>query len=231
MLFRDAPAAPPAIGTVGEPMRESDVTFWARQFSEHALFFSLGIEDQNLRQQATALHADWERARPSLTAGTIMPLAVSLRAYKTELLARLDRGEWLGWIFPLFVAHTRRELDLFITHLNGTVPAQQDTIEWLRFMAEHAAFAAHLMDPTEASKIRTALAAVRGLEQIRNACITHGVSGQILTLSNHAGEQLDQFVGRDLPKARSVIHPVLATHVLREGRRFLYTIQKLRQQR
>lgn len=215
-----------AVGTIGQPMRETDVAFWARQFSEHALFFSIGIEDATLRAQAARLHKTWEAARPSLTAQTIVPLAANLREYKVGLFDRLNRGQWLGWIFPTFVDHTRRELDLFLAHLQGPVPAQRDCTEWLRFMAEHAAFAAHLMDPIEAGQIRQALAAVGKLQQLQTAC-ARGVNQTLVEMSKRAGEGLDGYVTTELPRAKSVIHPVLATHVLREGRRFIYTMKRL----
>lgn len=215
-----------AVGEIGRPAHETDVDFWARQFSEHALFFSLGIEDATLRNQAARLHQAWEAARPTLTAATIVPLALNLREYKIGLFDRLNRGQWLGWIFPTFVDHTRRELDLFLAHLRGPVPVQRDAVEWLRFMAEHAAFAAHLMDPVEAQQIRGALAAVGKLQQLQNAC-AHGVSQQLVVMSENAGKTLDTFVTNVVPKTKSVIHPVLATHVLREGRRFIYTMKKL----
>lgn len=227
MLFRAATGASP-VGQVGEPMRESDVDFWSRQFSEHALFFSLGIEDPAYRKPAEALHAAWESARPGMTAATCLRMVPELRAYKVDLFAQLQSGKWLGWIFPTFVDHTRRELDLFVAHASGArVAPQADATEWLRFMAEHAAFAAHLMDPTEAVRIRQSLAAVGSLERLRHAC-ARGVSAQLLTLSQQAGTGLDRFVSDELPKAKSVIHPVLATHVLREGRRFLLTLDRLR---
>lgn len=229
MIFRDASPSP--VGQLGEPMRESEINFWARQFSEHALFFSLGIEDPGYRGAAKALHVAWERARPTLNTQPAVMLSMcrELRAYKVDLFGRLNSGQWLGWIYPTFVDHTRRELDLFVAHLTQAVPItrQQEATEWLRFMAEHAAFAAHLMDPIEAARVRQAVAAVGSMERLRVAC-TNGVTPQLLSLSKRAGEGLDQFVVTQVSKAKSVIHPVLATHVVREGRRFLLTVDRLR---
>jgi hypothetical protein len=226
VFFRDA-AGPSPVGQLGDPMRESDVDFWARQFSEHALFFALGIEDKSYRSAAQALHQAWERARPTMTVATALRMAPELRAYKVDLYTQLNSGRWLGWIFPLFVDHTRRELDLFVAHATGRpVLPRTDCTAWLQFMAEHAAFAAHLMDPTEAARIQQALAAVGSLQRLQRAC-ADSVSTQLLTLSRRAGEGLDRFVATEVPKAKSVIHPVLATHVLREGRRFLLTVDRL----
>ena len=68
-----------------------------------------------------------------------------------------------------------------------------DSVEWLRFMAEHAAFAAHLMDPIEAQRIRSALETVGRLTQLQNACTLPLVEHvyEFPTRSNaHAGVQM-----------------------------------------
>jgi len=216
------------IGTIGDPQGEPDVQFWARQFSEHALFFQLGIDNPALKADAKALHEAWERVRtPTLTLSTTLMLAQELRAYKMELGDRLNRGEWLGWIFPTFVDHTRRELDLFVAHATTAVPASVDCEAWLRFMAEHAAFAAHLMDPVEARRIRMALEFVGNFTRLTRGCGV-GVNTQLLSLSKRAGDGLDKFMVGQVAKAKGIIHPVLATHVVREGRRFLRTVNMLR---
>lgn len=226
-----SPGLVSSVGEVGAPMQETDINFWARQFSEHCLFFHLGLDDARFKNPAKQLHDEWEAARPALDLNTALALAQKTRAFKTEILTTLNSGQWLGWIFPTFVDHTRRELDLFVANACGApVTATQTATEWLRFMAEHAAFAAHLMDPVEAMRIRQALAAVGKLSKLQAACRA-GVTDTLLGLSNTAGTELDTFVVRDVSKAKSIIHPVLATHVVREGRRFLYTIARLRGQR
>jgi len=216
------------VGEIGAPAQETDINFWARQFSEHCLFFALGIDDVRFKRPAQQLHNEWEAARPILDLNTALKLAAKTRDLKMEILMTLNGGKWIGWIFPTFVDHTRRELDLFVAHATAQpVSRTQDATEWLRFMAEHAAFAAHLMDPVEAVRIRKALAAVGNFTHLQMAC-RNGVTDTLLALSNNAGVALDTFVVQDVSKAKSIIHPVLATHVVREGRRFLYTVSKLR---
>lgn len=216
-----------AIGEVGDPMHESEVAFWARQLSEHALFFKLGLVDPALQATAGKLHAAWEAARPTITATTVLPLASDLRAFKTTLLEALGSGRWLGWIFPTFVSHTRNELDLFVARLTGAVDRKITAASWLRFMAEHAAFAAHLMDPVEAARIKNALRFVDTFQRLQQQC-SDGVTATLTALSDRAGTRLDTFVIAQVAKAKSIIHPVLATHVVREGRRFLYVVDQLR---
>jgi hypothetical protein len=216
---------PSEVGKLGDPMRESEVEFWSRQLSEHALFFQLGLDDPSLKAAAGRLHTAWEQARPTVTAQAAAGLARDLRDFKVGLLDRLNRGQWLGWIFPTFVDHTLRELDLFVSRLHGPVLPQTDCRAWLRFMAEHAAFAAHLMDPVEATRIRVALKFVSEFSQLEAGCT--GVSDQLLSLSTRSGQLLDNFMVGQVARAKGIIHPVLAVHVVREGRRFLRTVSDL----
>ena len=211
------------IGTIGEPMRETDIAFWSRQFSEHCLFLNLGLDGQYWKKQAQALHNAWEQIRPAADLNQTLALCRETRDLKVQVLQVLRAGTWLGWIFPTFVDHIIRELDLFVARATTGVSHQQDCSQWLRFMAEHAAFAAHLMDPIERARIRAAIATVDVFENLQSKCAT-GVTMQLLELSKKAGAGLDAFATTQLPKAVSIIHPVLATHVVREGRRFLYTV-------
>lgn len=216
------------IGLVGDPVNESEVVFWARQLSEHALFLHLGLEPVALRARAWQLHQDWERIRPSPSIPTFLEQAAALRAFKVEVLETLQKPRWLGWLFPTFVDHLRRELDLVVVRLTTGVSASKDMCAWLRFSAEHAAFAAHLMDPTEAARVAKAIALTREFLRLGQGC--SAVGPQLLTLSQRAGHVLDKFVENEVPKARSTIHPVLGVHVLREGRRFLRVVDALRHQ-
>lgn len=220
-----------------------EVHFWSRQLSEHALFLSLGLEQRDLRRAAAAARESWEtfRRRVFTDGWLVVPLSVvvpevlrlcaALRALKTEVYDRSTRGEWLGWLFPTFVEHTRRELDLFVEHLNEGLAgrpmrAPDELCRWLRFMAEHAAFAAHLLDPTEAVLIRQAVSRMGEFTELHASCAS--TTPQLVELSKRAGRELDLYFtqsGIGTPTVRSVIHPVLAEHVVREGRRFLYTLE------
>jgi hypothetical protein len=209
-----------------------DIAFWTRQLSEHALFFSLGIELEPFRSQAKALHNDFERARTLLEGLTLdkaralfSPPVKNLREYQVGLYDKLKGGTWAGWIFPLFVQHTTNELDYFVGRAwyAGWKPGESACFN-VRFMSEHAAFAAHLLDPSEAALIRQAVAIRGQLEQLETGCAAVGAQFQVL--SKQAGAALDAYLStQPLTKnGASVIHPVLAAHVVREGRRFLETI-------
>jgi len=217
---------PSAIGTIGDPMGEGEIAFWTRQLSEHALFLHLGLEVEPLKRDAGLIHRDWERARADPRMDDILALARQLRVFKCEVLGRQLKGEWVGWIFPLFTQHLVRELDLFVAEVTTGLTPSDELCSWLRFLSEHASLAAHYMDPTEGNKVRRAVEISLGIGQMVPNC--RASDGQFIALSERAGQQLDTFMTNEVPTARGVIHPVLQTHIIREGRRALAVMQRIR---
>lgn len=247
---------PPAVQVPEAPARDLadlEIDFWARQFSEHALFLSLGIvADPRLAKEAERQQGLWEAFRASGLSGQaqkdrVIELSTQLATLKGDVLARMEGGEWLGWLFPSFVRHILSELLWFTSRLEVKVAPLTDCLlkngppspgaygmadvrTWLRLMAEHAAFAAHLLDPVEVKLIRearTLLGALQGLGGCGSTLPT------LVDLSDRAGRQLDQYLvasGIGTPKVKSVIHPVLAAHVVREGRMFLEILARTRTQ-
>jgi hypothetical protein len=226
------------LGQGTEPIDfDDEIQFWSRQLSEHALFLQLGLVDQPLKVRASELHEMWEQFRKGLArmstrdaATQALALAMETRSFKSHVLDRLSKGQWLGWIWPLFVDHTRREGDYFIGRLqHQPLDIGDECQTWLQFMAEHAAFAAHLLDPTEAAKIRQAGTFISEFERLHGGCAA--LNGQLLDLTDKAGKDLDQYFARlgvGTPQLKSIIHPVLAEHVVREGRRFLEVVKRLK---
>jgi hypothetical protein len=224
------------------------VRFWDRQLSEHCLFSQLGLDDPDLQKMAADLHQKFEDLRAEIPAGEASPdqaadltaksidLATSLRGFLTEVYDRQTDGEWLGWLFPTFVDHIRREGDYFISRVSRTsgsgpasLPGLADELcTWLKFMAEHGIFASHLLDPSEVTLIVQANALSEKFQDLQGGC--RDMSPQLLLLSRRAGDLLDLYFtnsGIGTASVSSVIHPVLALHVVREGRMFLKTLDQL----
>ena len=213
---------------------QDEVAFWARQLSEHALFLHLGIEDAPLKARGMALHKEFEAFRTQFSNDPknitqILPLAKKLRDYKMEILTTLNTGKWIGWIFPLFARHIILELDYFVDKLNGIHYTDQDEIKfWNMINGEHAAFAAHLLDPSE----RTAFEGADKLSQ-EFANVVKTERDMMLQISLKSAKELDEY-NRNAQKAqqnnqlRSVIHPVLLDHVIREGQRSLRMLNSLK---
>jgi hypothetical protein len=212
-----------------------EIDFWVRQLSEHALFLYLGIEEPNLKAEALKLHQKFEdfrtkfNGRPNDIAlmNTVFPLLQQEREFKVRVLQALDAGKWIGWIFPLFVNHTILELDYLVDKLNGKqYSAEDELMFWNRINSEHAAFAAHLLDPAERELFLSADQASQKFFDIPTSEMEMWVK-----LSITASEELDKFnkTARSAgPKAvKSVIHSVLLEHVIREGERSIKTLKSL----
>ena len=217
------------------------IKFFSRQLSEHALFMNLGLVDSDLKRRADVLHADWEAFRtsvPDAATSDLVPraveLAAPLRGFTSEVHDRVIGGEWLGWLVPTLLEHMNRELDYFVATVRAPAPktgllaASDELCMWLRHNAEEAAFAAHLLDPSETVLIGQAQGFVEKFGDLLEGCgsMEHGFVG----LSAKASHLFDRYLsgsGIGTPKVRSVIHPVLALHVLREVRMSVNVMSEL----
>jgi hypothetical protein len=231
-LFSD-PARFQAIKTDDETAAD-EIDFWARQMSEHALFFYLGFVDGPFKDEALALHKTLEKFRREFNknqydaelTNSLLPLLERERDFQIRVLKALDSGKWIGWIFPLFVNHTTLELDYFVDKLNDIKYSPQDEVLfWNRINSEHAAFASHLLDPSErelflkADKLSTEFDAIPKSER-----------EMMIRLSLMKSKELDQFnktARAEGKQVKSVIHPVLLDHVIREGERSVKTLSAL----
>lgn len=204
-----------------------ETRFWAGQDSEHNLFFSLGFEDPVLRSDAQRLRDAYEDARRRDDLGAIMALVPSSQDLKNRALAA-SRTHWTGWIWPLFLEHTRMEIQMFLVRISpeGTTPSGELCFGD-RMNAEHCAFAAQLLDPTETTLQKALEEQGKIAASLVNTCGTQTYD-TLLSLSQRSGAAIDRaFSGVDLAKTRSVIHPALATRVVREGKWFLGKMQGL----
>ena len=173
---------------------DDEVRFWLNQDREHNLFYALGFQREDLRAEAMGLHDAYAEAQARDDLGAGLAILVRDQAYKLAAKARLDAGEWLGWLWPLFVDHIRREGDYFLGKLQGEMLSDTDECTtWLTFMAEHAAFAAHLLDPSEAVRIQQAITMLGTLNELWKACST-SLNDQLLSLTTRSGQDLDAYV-------------------------------------
>lgn len=197
---------------------------------------NLGLDPKDLKSDAMGLHKKWEVFRKTLpsvgsseelerAAVRAVDLTLQLRDFQTHVYDTQVGGQWVGWLFPSFIDHTRREGDFFLRLLNGEVAElglASELCNWIRFMREHAQFAAHLLDPSEAPLIMEAHAQAADLGSLEEGCSSIGPA--FMELTKRAGEALDgYFSALDVGPGgvQSVIHPALAKHVVREGRMFL----------
>jgi hypothetical protein len=210
---------------------KEETDFWARQLSEHALFLHLGLEEKDLKEEGMVLHKKFENFRQNMTINNlaqILPLAEELRDYKMRVLAQLTAGKWIGWIFPLFARHIILELDYFVDKLNGIPYSDGDEVAfWNVINGEHAGFAAHLLDPSERKLFEQADQLSQKFEKIVKT-----EEEMMIQISLRSAQELDQYnqtaqAGIKAKKIKSVIHPTLIDHVVREGQRSIRMLNSL----
>ena len=209
---------------------EDEIRFWLAQDREHALFYALGFHDPMLKRQAEAIYNDYSRA---LNAGDVhsgMNILRRSQEYKSRALAQLAGG-WQGFIYPSFIEHTKLELDAMMLRVSKQgLPDIAEVCFWNRINADHAAFAAHLLDPTETLLHDTAMKASRDIGKLAIDSCAQQVYPTLLQMSREGAASLDAFVSDPaLLEAKSIIHPVLAAHVQREGQRALATLNAIRE--
>lgn len=176
---------------IRESLRQN--LFWLRIMMEHALFIRLGLpcEDVDLIAEAQELQdafgALLERARKISKLPTeskveqlneqAIALTTRIIDFKSRVLRMIICCEIrTGFNLPLLMDHIRREAIYFraaLVRLQNDLPLDpteeliQDELFWLRIMADHSKFIAHLLDPSERSFVETARQLSARLDQDR----------------------------------------------------------------
>lgn len=212
--------------------RLEDTVFWSHQFSEHAFFLHLGLTDPTLRDEALRLHHDWERFRkelPKLGCRGVQH-AYDKADWLNQFIAHVQDAQkksFVGWLYPLFLDHLKREGEYFMERVSERPPtSQRELCGWLQFMAEHSLFASHLLDPLEDDLVAKGFLHAGSFRSLQVGCGA-AISDQLVQLSKTAGQALDAY-WPGVAKAKSIIHPALAAHVVREGQRFLKVLDRLK---
>jgi hypothetical protein len=242
-----------------------EIRFWSRIMKEHSLFLKLGfrcedtqlINDANhfykvfegIEQRAHAFRADVDPAIISQFNIEVHSAVSHIWVFKRKILDLILTCRLPGQNnFPLLVDHTSREANYFRNRLmelnQGNLEPLPDAIIdenvfFLRIMADHAKFIAHLLDPSERKLVEQArefshdfdelLYQAKELDFMRPQSQTDPLLTQFLDQNRVSVKSLRDFkqTARDLIeqcKIKSIIHPLLADHVFREAERFLEII-------
>ena len=204
-----------------ETLNEKEIESWAPQMGEHALFLHLLLHEPTLKQRGLDLFNQWQDyvcRREFHDLQVLSDLIYSLKLYKSEILQRLLAGEWLGAVYPQFVDHILRELIYFENRMNGKyLNYAEEVLFWNTINSEHAGFASHLLDPSE---VVLTDKADETSKKIRAQPASADIASIVMAIE--AGANLLEF-NKEAYQAvlngqlKSVIHPTLLRHVIREG--------------
>ncbi len=176
---------------ISESLRQN--LFWLRIMQEHALFIRLGLpcEDETLRTEAqqletefTALLKEAQRVQQSPSKSAVdglnresVSLTTAIIDFKSRVLKKIICCRiTTGFNLPLLMDHIRREAINFRAALlrlqEGIVldPVEmllQQERFWLRIMADHSKFIAHLLDPSERRFVIAARDFSRRFDELR----------------------------------------------------------------
>jgi hypothetical protein len=145
---------------------------------EHAMFIKQGLpcERTDLMNEAESFYKELGqlRERAEQCSGEKKYSALVADAYNTirdfcrfkrQLIEMMLCGKLQGCRFPLLLDHMAREAEYVLRLLDkmqngkvaiGDAAKAQEAVFWLRVMADHAKFMAHLMDPSEYNLIGVA---------------------------------------------------------------------------
>ena len=220
---------------VSEEVAADEINFWALQMSEHALFLYLGLVDEKLKTCGLQLHKEFENYRQLIKSQPtmenyrkIMPLLHRLRAYKLAVYNTLNTGKWIGWIYPAFAEHVLLELDYFLDKLTGRQFTAADEIAfWNKERSGEVGLTAHLLDPSEQKLVKQAMEL-----SFKIKCPPKSEEEMMVGLSLKNYKELDAFnkqaqTAMANNAVKSIIHPVLLDHIVREGERAIQVVSRL----
>lgn len=179
------------------------------------------------------------------------------RDFELELLELLGSGQWIGAIYPSFVAHIARETKLTKAIVSGIpMTVNELTNAFIHDAAEDAGLTAHLLDPRPVNmpdiekahdfqRIFMSLYPERELDDIERTYIGLSVaSGEQLDMHSaldsmkrfaQFGLETKEKIDRGKQEKRTVlfstIHPLLITHNLREHLRAIETLERIKRAR
>jgi hypothetical protein len=234
------PVYVPAMGST-DPVAHSlaESLFWLDQELEHTKFFIMHMPSPDLdtqRAQVMQFQSDFTSRLTAVRSGGAADRAnlASFNRPTIELVRRFldvkrqmekaqESGQLKSLAWPTFFEHVALEGERFANRLEkfngGKVELDRSEVVgfWSRIMADHADFIAHLLDPKEKALIQKAMQTSGAWRAVKSGGSKDKVKGS-----------LDEFItfkktaqaGVEAGQIKSIIHPLLADHVLREALKF-----------
>jgi hypothetical protein len=211
--------------------------FWLDQEFEHARLFIMHMPSPDLdpqrrtvMQMQDSLGGQLKKVQAGgATAGNLQSfnrptielvrrfLDVKLQMEKDQKAGKLKSLAW-----PTFFEHVALEGERFANRLEkfsgGKVEYDRSEVVnfWSRIMADHADFIAHLLDPEEKALVQKAMQTADTWRASKG-----GSPDKVdATLDSFIAFKKTAQAGVEAGQIKSIIHPLLADHVLREALKF-----------
>ncbi|HYP25947.1 MAG TPA: DUF2935 domain-containing protein [Blastocatellia bacterium] len=230
------PVFVPAAGST-DPVAHSlaESLFWLDQEAEHAKFFILHMPSPELdaqRAQTQQFHNQFtgqlDKVKSArLDKGNLAAFnqsTIELVRRFIDLKQQMEKAQASGQLkslaWPAFFEHTALEGDRFAKRLDGFSRGKVELDHgevvdfWTRIMADHADFIAHLLDPEERMLIEKAMKTSKAWRGANKSNDVKGSLDELIAFKKTAQK------GIEAGQIKSIIHPALADHVLREALKF-----------
>lgn len=215
-----------------------EIKFWSDLFLEHAFFLSLMVGDKTLNQKATDIQEKFEKFKKELDKNqsqlsSFLNLADQLKELQETVDKKIKNKEWVGWVYPAFIKHLQLETDYVQDKLNNKIDPTRELLFWDNNNKDHVKLIAQLLDPSEKKLIERA-------KKLAQQCQLPDKESIFLTgLTQKNKKELDDYYQRakDVDNfqqevknnpPKSVIHPVLLEHMIKENNRGLGIIKQLK---
>ena len=230
------PVFVPAAGSM-DPVAHSlaESLFWLDQETEHTKFFLMHMPSPDLDTQRAQVQqfqtnftnqlqkvqsAQVDRSNFASFNQSTIELVRRFFDVKQTLRKAQEQGQLKSLAWPAFFDHTALEGERFAKRLEsfsrGKVEMDRSEVVnfWTRIMADHADFIAHLLDPQEKALIEKAMKTSRAWREVRDRKAADSALDGFIAFKKTAQ------AGVEAGKIKSIIHPLLADHVLREALKF-----------
>ena len=214
------------------------------QLSDAALrqAFEISPRVQQLKDTALQLIQSWTlidtELSQGLLPGNVWQVIEATATLKREVIALLAAGHWIGWLYQGLVEHILKELEYLMARLENTISPEEEVVFWTEIAAEHTTLAAHLLDVNGHPDQRELVLSV--LDKAEKGYQLLEVDQELvqfvnLTEAYEYHREIGGFIADTWAKfqqsqIKSIIHPALMAHVVRETERGLLRLEQLGQE-
>ncbi len=221
--------------------------FWNEILRDHADFFAMLMPGDGLkrrREEALEFREAFDRRLrkldgAALTKDTYVDLnkaaledAKRFVDWKLGMRVEQASGRIRSLVWPSFFQAAAHEGEAFcrrLERLNKGEPSlirREVTDLWLGDAADHASMVAHLLDPNEKRLHHDAMEASKKFLQAKAVAESDAARVKAAAQERHQMEaEMHKAVGEG--RVHSIIHPLMADHMLREGLRFIEELKRV----
>jgi len=221
--------------------------FWLEILRDHADFFTMLMPGDALagpRKEAQSFRETFDRRLKEARAETLKKESFAtfnkhsiedgkrFIEWKLQMRDRQSSGRMHSLVWPSFFQAASHEAHAFVTRLermNRGEPAilRAEVADlWLGDAGDHASMLAHFLDPGEARLIQDLQEAAKKFHSLQGAAFVSPSGAAPDDPVQRAAEErheMEAAIQKAVAEKRvhSIIHPLMADHMVREGMRFL----------